>query len=356
MLSATTSAAGDTILDWLDGVRRALVGRASRLAPIAALRRRRALRLTVVATVSIVAAFFAAVLATVPLLLFAPLLLGVPHVASDVRYLLVRRAASGPAPAARSAMLVLLAASTACALLGVRQAAMAAAWAAVLCAGLSAPCARPTRAVFAALALATAALSLWRPAAATIVLAQGHNLVAIGLAAWMVRGKLRGGLVPAVAFAAGAAAIALGACDGWLQRAAAPPAFAPTTLGDVLANVAPAGLDRARACRWVALFAFAQSVHYGAWLRVVPDAERTGDRPVSFRRSFRLLADDLGRPGALAAVALSLALPIGACLSLEGARRAYLDLSSFHAFIEIAFAACLVLARFPKRIEARQRS
>lgn len=346
---SVASAAEETILDWLDGARRSAVRRAGRLAPVAALRRRREVRLTVVAVASIVAAFFAAVLATVPLLLAAPLLLGVPHVASDVRYLLVRRAASGPAPAARAPMFALLAVSTACAVLGARPVAMVAAWAAVLCAGLFAPCARAPRVLFAALVSAATALSLWRPAAATMALAQGHNLVAIGLAAWMVRGKMRAGFIPAAAFAAGAAAIALGACDGWLRQAAAPLAFAPTTFADALATVAPSGLDRAHAGRWLALFAFAQSVHYGAWLRVVPDAERAGDRPVSFRRSFRLLTEDLGRPGALGAVVLSLALPLGAFLSLEGARRAYLDLSAFHAFIEIAFVVCLVLARFPNR-------
>jgi hypothetical protein len=219
----------------------------------------------------------------------------------------------------------------------------------VLCAGLGAASGRVARAVFAALVLVTAALSLWRPAAATVALAQGHNLVAIALAAWVVRGKLRAGFIPAAAFLAGAAAIALGACDGWLRHALAPSAFAPATFAEVRATVVPAGFDAARACRWVALFAFAQSVHYGAWLRVVPDAERATERPVSFRRSFRLLVADLGRPGALIAIALSLALPVGALLSPEGARRAYVQLSAFHGFIEIAFVACVVLARFPGR-------
>jgi hypothetical protein len=347
--STVTSTAGNAILDVLDGARRAVLARAGRLGAVAALRRRRDVRLTVVAVVAIAGAFAAAVLATLPLLLFGPLLLGVPHVASDIRYLLLRRAAQGPVAAARAPVLALLAVSTACGVLGAAPAALAAAWGAVLCAGLCAPSGRAARAAFCALVLVAAALSLWRPAAAAVALAQGHNLVAIALAVWMVRGKLRAGLVPALALAAGAAAIALGACDGWLRHAAAPWAFAPATFDDVRATVAPAGLDAVRACRWVALFAFAQSVHYGAWLRVVPDAERAAERPVSFRRSFRLLVEDLGRPGALAAIALSLALPLGALLSPEGARRAYVRLSSFHGFIEIAFAAGLALARFPGR-------
>jgi hypothetical protein len=340
---------GDAILEVLDGARRAVVRRAGRLGAFAALRRHRDARLTVVAVVSIAAAFGAAVLATLPLLLLGPLLLGVPHVASDVRYLLVRRAGQGPSAAARAPMLALLAVSTACTVAGAAPAAMAAAWAAVLCAGLGAPAGRAARAAFSALVLAAAALSLVRPASATVALAQGHNLVAIALAAWMVRGKLRAGFVPAAAFVAGAAAIALGACDGWLRHAMAPSALAPGTFADVRAAVVPAGLDPVLACRWVALFAFAQSVHYGAWLRIVPDAERAAARPVSFRRSFQLLQRDLGRRGALVAIVLSLALPVGALLSPEGARRAYVQLSAFHGFIEIAFVACLVLARFPGR-------
>jgi len=345
----TKDAILDAILDVLDGARRAVVRRAGRLGAIAELRRHREARLTVVALVSIAAAFVAAVVATLPLLLLGPLLLGVPHVASDVRYLLIRRAAQGPAAAARAPMLALLAASTVCAALGSAAAAIAAAWAAVLCAGLFAPSGRAARAAFSALVLAAAVLSLWRPAPATVVLAQGHNLIAIALAAWMVRGKLRT-FIPAAAFVAGAAAIACGACDGWLLHAAAPSALAPTTFDDVRAAVVPAGIDPVHACRWVALFAFAQSVHYGAWLRIVPDAERASDRPTSFRRSFRLLSEDLGRRGALIAIALSLALPLGAFLSPEGARRAYIQLSAFHGFIEIAFVACLVLARFPRRL------
>jgi hypothetical protein len=346
---AILDATFDVLFDVLDGARRAVVRRAGRVGPVAALRRRRDVRLTVVAVVSIAAAFAAAVLATLPLLLLGPLLLGVPHVASDVRYLMVRRRARGPAVAARAPMLALLGVSTAFAVLGVAPAALTAAWAAVLCAGLFASSGRAARAAFTALVLAAATLSLWRPASATVALAQGHNLVAIALAAWMVRGKLRAGFIPAAMFVAGAAAIALGACDGWLRHAAAPSAFAPATFDDVRATVVPAGFDPVHACRWLALFAFAQSVHYGAWLRVVPDAERATDRPVSFRRSFQLLAEDLGRPGALVVVALSLALPLAALLSPEGARRAYVQLSAFHGFIEIAFVACLVLARFPGR-------
>ncbi|HLK92488.1 MAG TPA: hypothetical protein VKZ18_21510 [Polyangia bacterium] len=358
--AATTPAGGDRlvapVLDALDGARRALLRRLGRSGVVAALRRRRELRLTVLTVISIAAAFAAAVLATLPLLLAAPLLFGVPHVVSDVRYLLVRRASRGTAAVSSAPVLGLLGASTALCVLGAGSLALAAAWAAVLCAGLAAPAGRGARVAFAALVLAAAALSLERPAAATVALAQGHNLVALALGAWVVRGKLRGGFVPAAVFVAGAAAIALGACDGLLRHAVSPGAswstssgFAAATFADVRAAVVPAGLAPVLALRCVALFAFAQSVHYGVWLRVVPDAERTSARPVSFRRSFRLLEDDLGPRGARIAVVLSLALPLAALLSAEGARRLYVQLSAFHGFIELAFVACFVLARSARR-------
>ncbi len=352
-MSAATTIAGDralaSSLEALDGVRRALLRRAGRLGVVAALRRRRELRLTVVAVMSIAAAFAAAVLMTFPLLLAAPLLLGVPHVVSDVRYLLVRRASRGTAPVGSAPVLGLLAVSTALSLLGAGPPALAAAWAAVLCAGLMASSGRLARAAFAALVLSAAVLSLQHPRAATIALAQGHNLVALALGAWVVRGRLRGGFVPAAVFVAGAAAIAFGACDGLLRHALSAGASSSATFADVRAAVVPAGFDGVRALRCVALFAFAQSVHYGVWLRVVPDAERTAARPVSFRRSFGLLEDDLGPVGARVAILLSLAFPLAALLSAEGARRIYVQLSAFHGFIELSFVACFALARFPRR-------
>ena len=114
-------------------------------------------------------------------------------------------------------------------------------------------------------------------------------------------------------------------------------------------SVVPDPAAHVLALRWVSLFAFAQAVHYAAWLHLVPDAERAGERPVSFRRSFALLRADLGSIGARAVVALCLVLPICALVWLDGARHFYIGLAVFHGFIELAWITMAVMSRFALR-------
>ena len=179
-------------LDVLDGARRALLRRLGRVSAIAALRRRRELRLTAVALSSIALAFVLALVATLPLLALSPLLLGVPHVASDVRYLLVRPLC-GPGLPARawrpvSALFVL---AVGLGVAGEGRLALLAAGGAVLVAGLSTQAPVRARALFALLCGGVLAVATLWPRAAALVLAQGHNLVAIALAGWLVRARLR---------------------------------------------------------------------------------------------------------------------------------------------------------------------
>ena len=350
MLSAAALRGGaaqaeEGALALLDRARAALLMRAARLPGVVAYRRRRGLRLLVVAVSTIAIAFLLAVLATGPLLALSPVLLGIPHVASDVRYLLAREGeARLPARALRPVTGLLLV-SVACGLLQAYRCASAAGALAVLAAGLSVAAGWRARALFLGLgALAGAAVAL-RPAAAALALAQGHNFIAVLLAGWLVRRQLRAGWLPAALLLVAIAALAGGACDRWLG-ADDGAAFARTAWQDVLATASPAGLTPVVARRWVAVFAFAQAIHYSAWLRIVPDALRPSERPVSFRRSFALLGADLGGPlAARAVVLLCLALPLLACVSLDGARRAYFGFAVFHGYVELSCLATLVLAR-----------
>jgi hypothetical protein len=330
----------------LDGARAALLARAGRVPGVAFYRRARSARLVAVAVASVGAAFVLAVAATWPLLALSPVLLGIPHVASDLRYLVARPAPGLRWPArAFAPLLALFALSLALGLGGAPRMAAAAGGLAVLWAGLATPSSRRARAVFAAVAAFAGAIAVVRPATAGLVMAQGHNLVAVALAGWLVRRQLTAGWLVGALVAAGAVAILGGACDGWL---AAPSAasWAEVAWRQTVTAAAPAGLDPLVLRRWVALFAFAQAVHYSAWIHLVPDALRAAERPVSFRRSFQLLCEDLGPSAARAVVVLSLALPIAACFSLDGARMAYLGLSVFHAYVELAAVAVLVLGRF----------
>jgi hypothetical protein len=340
-MMARENIAEATLLDALDGVRRRVLVHAGRLPGLPRLRRERTLRLNVVACASILLAFVLAVTATLPLLAVAPVLLGVPHLTSDVRYLLLGGAAR-PALLPPRATAIFLVTAAALGLAGWPRLAVLAGGLAVLWAGLSRS-SLAGRALLLLGAAGAAALALARPHTCAFLLAQGHNAVAVGLAVWLVRGRMRAGWIPAALVGAGIAALALGACDGWL--AGDSSALGRGALADALALVVPEGVGPVAARRWVALFAFAQAVHYSAWLHWVPDAARASERPVSFRRSFDLLCAELGGPGARLAVVLSLALPVAALLSLDGARRFYVSVAGFHVFLELAFLAALLAAR-----------
>lgn len=82
-------------------------------------------------------------------------------------------------------------------------------------------------------------------------------------------------------------------------------------------------------------------MHYGAWLRLVPDGERAGERPIGYRHSLALLRADFGRATPLV-IAASIALPLAACFALRDVRAAYFTLAAFHGYLELAFVAAAV--------------
>jgi hypothetical protein len=321
----------------LDRARGRLLGVVGRWPAAQALARGRGLRLCVVAVFGVSLSWLGVVLAPVLMLALSPIAFGVPHVAADVRYLMLRRATIAP-----RARLPLLAAAIACtgaaasgnlALMG------ASGWLGVAAAAALADGPPARRLVVAAVAAALGAVSLALPYAAALLMAQGHNFIAVALALWLVRDKMRAPWLPALAFAAGCAAIASGLLDGAL---AAAFARAPSRLAAATPlGVVPADASSTASLRWLGLFAFAQAIHYAVWLRLVPDGERAGEKPIGYRRSLALYRHDFGR-AALPVVALALAVPLFAAISLVRTRSAYFSLAAFHGYLELAFVASLL--------------
>ena len=312
---------------------------------MSALRRRRALRLCVVACAVIVLALVLSISVTLPLLALSPVLFGVPHIASDVRYLLVRgaRGQSGVLVPLQLARVLgpLFALAALLGLFGAGSAALAVAGAAVAWTALATAQSARLRIALLTAALAASALALSYPWLARLVLAQTHNWIALGIAAFLVGRRAAAGWLPLVLIVVGVLLIASGACDTWLVLASSG-SVGRTALREVAAVVAPPGAAPIIALRWVALFAFAQAVHYSAWLSLVPDAERENERPVSFRRSFELLRADFGELGARGVVLATIALPVSACFALTAARRAYVGVAIFHGFVELAWLLVLL--------------
>jgi hypothetical protein len=317
----------------LDRARGRVFGAVGRLPAAQALARRRGLRLAVVGAAAVAIAFAGVALVPLVMLAVAPVVLGVPHVAADVRYLVLRRATL-----ARRSWAPLAVAAAACSVAGalgdlgllVGCGFGGVALAAALADG------RPARRVLVtAAALAVGVVAILAPRTATLAMAQAHNLIAVALALWIVRDKMRAPWLPALLFCGGVVAIAAGALDAPLAAALAHSGRAGALFATV---VAPASASSLVVVRCVGVFAFAQAVHYGAWLRLVPDAERAGERPVGYRRSLALLRADFGRATTVV-ILLAIALPLAACVALASARGAYFTLAAFHGYLELAFVA-----------------
>ncbi len=292
--------------------------------------RDREVRVGLNGTMVVFSSLAAAVVAPLWTLALGPLVLGVPHLVADLRYLVMR-----PALHRRRGFWVVAGLLGVCAVTAdLRWGLVAAAVAPLVVRG---PRWRRVVAALPAVALLGAGWVAWRSTAAAF--AHGHNAVAVvlwfGLAAAAAGGRsegLRRGwwatparLSPVLAFAVGVAAVLGGAFDGWL-------AHAPR---HHLASLAP-GVPAPFSTRLVVLFAFAQAVHYGLWLRVVPEEARHRPSPRSWKASLRALRDDMGAPVLLAAVVLTVAIAVWGLFDLFAARKGYLRLALFHGPMELA--------------------
>ncbi len=292
-----------------------------------------------VAALGVVTIFVSLVLTLeVPLWLLAvgPIVLGVPHVVADLRYLWVQ-------PGFHQRRLVWLL---------VVPGLVAGAVTAELRWGLIAA----TMGLFAlktswlrraagllVLGPATAASFLW-PYWSNLAFAYLHNLVAVALWWWLwPKGGRAHHRWVIGAYVAVSLALASGGLDPLVARAfdGGPDAGHPFRF--YAYTMAP-GLPEAMALRAVALFTFGQSVHYAIWLRLVPEHARRRRAPRPFRQSYRALRHDLGRPLLILAVVAALATAVWAVADLSAARDGYLRFALAHGYLELA-AAALLFAR-----------
>jgi hypothetical protein len=321
------------------------------------LARRRSLRVPLLMVVHALAAFALALLAPCFLLAVAPLVFGVPHLASDVRHLLLRRASPrwwlgicGAFAAMLLAMRALAELSPGLAPPLAAEQGVSAAWvllgalggAAVGAAGREGR-ARAWGAV--AAALAVAAFAVGAPRTFRMALLHGHNLVAVLI--WLALFRPRGRLVwfPVALVLAGAALLGSGVLLAVTLRHGAL-SFGSLHLFAAADWLAP-GLPDDAALALAMTFAFLQSVHYAIWLWGIPAADRPGDGGRSLRAVARELFRDFSPAGMALITALAL-LVAGAGLAQPGAtRRLVLSLGTFHGWLELAVLAYLA-ARGPR--------
>ncbi|MDW8363196.1 MAG: hypothetical protein RMK74_12410 [Myxococcales bacterium] len=294
--------------------------------------RDRELRVGVGALAAVLAAFAMACTAPLTMVVAGPLLLGLPHVIADVRYLVVRSGLH------RSPTFVWLTVPP-LALVGFGGGMVAGACA-VAGAVIGARAAPGRRAAgLTAAALLAGCGALWSPWA-EIVFAHVHNFLAVPIWVLWRRGRdARWTAFAVIAFLGAATVIASGLVDPWLASGGGvwttPLDVDPVAMAS---SIAP-GLTWQTATRLLALYAFAQSVHYAVWLRLVPDEDRERPTPRPFAASLRALRDDLGgSPTALALIGCA-GIAAWAVLDLDGARTGYLRMTLFHGYLELAVLA-----------------
>jgi hypothetical protein len=282
------------------------------------------------------------------LLALGPLVLGVPHLLSDFRYLVARRGYHR-----RPLLLVSVAALLIVVSITPRFAIGAlVALPAILFARASLARRGVALAIFVVIYVGARRLGL----VADYAFAHLHNLIAIGLwLAWRRRGARVNVIVP-LAFVAGAAAIFSGGVEQLVIGVGA--VVVPRTGLDfgelVYALAAPwADAHPLFALRMVLFFAFAQSVHYGVWLRLVPEDDRGREAPRSFGSTYRALRADLGAWPLLLLGLLALGLIGYALHDLRGARDGYLRIAAFHGYLELAAIALFALEGTPGATDRR---
>lgn len=318
-----------TLLAPADSVRSAVLrALAPLVAPLFADRERRVrwLGLFSVATALLVTA-------VVPLwsLALGPVLLGVPHLVADVRYLVVRPGLHREWPTLSLMIAPLLAVS-----LGATP---AVGLLAVLPAVFLGPRRRLGPLVAVLLGwLGLSALALVFAYEFMLAFVHVHNLVALGL--WWAMAPRRAAMawVP-LAVIGGTALIFTGALEPLLTLAGGWAAPLTETSFEAFVTTTTPDLDPTLAARVVLSFCFLQSIHYAVWLRLVPDDARPRRAPRPFLASWRALRDDFGLPALLVAVALAVFIAGWGVVSLAEARLGYLQLAAFHGYLELAIAA-----------------
>ncbi len=314
----------------------ALRGRTLRIVgPLApGLLRDREVRVTVYGLVAIAAALALTVLAPMLLLAVGPVVLGAPHLVADVRYLVARPGLH------RRIGFWLCVAGSACASFVYPHASVS--MAAIVGAALVARVSWARRGAVALLGLALVGVCVRHGSVADIVLAHAHNAIAVVMFALWSRRTSRLHWLVVGAFVLALAAIGLGALDASPTRRFSESALYDSDL--LVASLAPIA-DPVLAVRAVLAFAFAQSVHYAVWLRLVPEQDRPRPGLRSFGSSLRALVSDLGVPVFALAFIMMVGLAAWACISLAAARDGYLRLAIFHGPLELGAATLLLLER-----------
>lgn len=301
--------------------------------------RDRELRVAVVFSAVVLSALLGTMLAPLWLLVLGPLVWGVPHVAADIRYLVVRTGFAKRRALWVAGGVPLLALGAGADLVWGFVGAAAVA--------LVARAPRWRRISVAALLLGIGFAFAQLGFAGDIVFGHVHNFGAVVL--WWVWRRRTGRLHrwPLLLLLLACALLLsdlgpalVGPRLGWHA--------AEDSAGRQLWRLAP-GVDPTLGIKLVLLFCFMQSVHYAMWMQMIPDEDRSRATVTTFRATVAGLEHDLGRVGLLVLACLSVSIGVWACWDLMEAGRGYFRMARFHGHLEVMAATVLLLEGVGRR-------
>jgi hypothetical protein len=346
---AASLSSADAWLRPLDRARTALFVRALSSAALRAVLVEKRRRVPAFLLLHAGVALVLSVLAPTLLLVLGPLVLGVPHLLSDVRYLVLRptlgKSARGWLFGGAALLLILRLGELVGFAAPVRyELPLAVLW--VLgSAVLAAPSFRDRRLlVVTALALVFAVLAWRAPSSVRLIMAHTHNPLALVLWA-LLFSRARGRALAVVGVVALSTLLLLATPLAWfgfkhgLQSSLGLHAFVAVD------QLAPFAHGTPLALGVVASFAFLQSLHYAVWLHAIPQEAAPGQGTLSFRMSFRALQTELGRSGLLLAALLIVAVPLAGLAAPLRTQAMYLSLATFHGYLELGALAVAWLNR-----------
>ena len=306
--------------------------------------RDRAMRVALAGTLSVTVSL--ALTASWPLWLMAlgPLVMGAAHLACDARYLVVRQSLHR-----RAAVMALVVAP---ALVASWRPSLVWVLAPALGAALVARGAVVSRVMVALVAVAVFVVARAHESLAWVVIAHAHHVVALVAWWWWCRSPKGPRVAVVLAVIVGFALIFSGALDSIALRAAALRAPGRGIDFETLtATLSPVDAWREPivAARWVLAFAFGQSVHYGLWLRLIPEEDREREAPRTFAGSAVAATRDLGGAGVWLTVLATVALVAWAVGDISAARGAYLRIAAGHGGVELGALALLACERGLRR-------
>jgi hypothetical protein len=322
------------VLDGLDAARRWALDRGGRI--VRPFIRDRDRRVVAFALIAFGLAFAGTALAPGYMLLLGPVIVGVPHLFFESRYLFFQHD-----QLRKLALVGVLVAQTALVFAGVGIYTLGAATIAALVATGSLST-KKAIAISALSALAVAG-ALVGPDWSRFLLLHVHNCVPLVVwLAWRKR-PLAASLAVTVLFVAGVALIFAGALvDLPLRRPFSDAGFSLTKLTDAVA----AGCGGEWRHRFLLFFCFTQAAHYAIWLRLIPEEARERPTPRSWRQSWQTFKREAGPSVARLMILGSIAVPLVAlAVGIVRTRALYVTASEFHATVEAMLIAVVFVRR-----------